>query len=283
MKITMLGTAAAEGIPALFCRCRVCSHAAEHGGRDVRMRASVLIDDVLKVDFGPDSYAQSLAFNVDMSKIRIVLISHAHDDHLTPTEFIWRQRGFIRDDGPVFLELLGTVGVHKKFKALADLRGVPFDELMKLFRMQYTEVTPFQSVSVSPYTFYPVSATHDPRQVPVNYVIERDGKRVLIGFDTAWYRDESWEYLTELCAGKPLDAAIMDCTSGKGSGGESHMSFADNKRVRTKMLERGILGDTSQYIVTHFSHGGDYTYDELAADAVLAGMRCAYDGMIIDV
>ena len=61
MKITILGSGAAEGIPAFYCRCRVCSHAALKRGRNVRMRSSVLIDDAPKIDYGPDSYAQTLA------------------------------------------------------------------------------------------------------------------------------------------------------------------------------------------------------------------------------
>lgn len=34
MKIKYLGTAAAERIPAMFCKCDVCRAARENGGRD---------------------------------------------------------------------------------------------------------------------------------------------------------------------------------------------------------------------------------------------------------
>ena len=33
MKITFLGTAAAEGIPALWCECPICQQAKELGGK----------------------------------------------------------------------------------------------------------------------------------------------------------------------------------------------------------------------------------------------------------
>ena len=47
MKITYLGTAAAEAIPALFCNCEWCRRAAANGGKDVRTRSQALIDDCL--------------------------------------------------------------------------------------------------------------------------------------------------------------------------------------------------------------------------------------------
>ncbi|MFA5205011.1 MAG: hypothetical protein WC708_11475 [Lentisphaeria bacterium] len=54
MQIKILGSAAAEGIPALWCECETCGQAREKGGKDIRQRASYLIDDDTMVDFGPD-------------------------------------------------------------------------------------------------------------------------------------------------------------------------------------------------------------------------------------
>ena len=45
MKLTYLGTAAAEGVPALFCRCDFCRYARKAGGREIRTRAGALLDD----------------------------------------------------------------------------------------------------------------------------------------------------------------------------------------------------------------------------------------------
>ena len=57
MKFRFLGTAAAEGIPALFCECAVCKEAREKGGRHIRTRSQALIDDDLLIDFNADSYS----------------------------------------------------------------------------------------------------------------------------------------------------------------------------------------------------------------------------------
>ena len=53
MKIQILGTAAAEGWPALFCNCEACRRAREKGGKNIRTRAGTLIDDQLLIDFRP--------------------------------------------------------------------------------------------------------------------------------------------------------------------------------------------------------------------------------------
>ena len=51
-KVTILGSAAAEGIPAMFCNCRVCMKAWKNGGKDVRMRTAYKLNDHVRVDFG---------------------------------------------------------------------------------------------------------------------------------------------------------------------------------------------------------------------------------------
>ncbi|MBQ8533797.1 MAG: hypothetical protein IJ462_03090 [Clostridia bacterium] len=53
MKIKYLGTAAAEGIPALFCQCETCEKARKTG--IIRSRAQAIIDDCILLDFGPDT------------------------------------------------------------------------------------------------------------------------------------------------------------------------------------------------------------------------------------
>ena len=83
MKIQFMGTAAAEGAPALFCVCNHCRYARARGGREIRSRAGSIIDGRLKLDFGPDSFKQMLDCGVDYTNLRAVLITHSHDDHFS--------------------------------------------------------------------------------------------------------------------------------------------------------------------------------------------------------
>ena len=55
MKMTWLGTAAAEGWPAMFCRCPSCTESAKHGGKSIRSRSQSLVNDDLLIDFPADT------------------------------------------------------------------------------------------------------------------------------------------------------------------------------------------------------------------------------------
>ena len=104
MKIQFMGTAAAEGAPALFCTCAHCRYARARGGREIRSRAGSIVDGRLKLDFGPDSFKQMLDCGVDYTNLRAVLITHSHDDHLLPTDLAYRREGyghFAPDDVPL--------------------------------------------------------------------------------------------------------------------------------------------------------------------------------------
>lgn len=52
-----MGTAAAEGIPALFCQCDVCRRAAEAGGRNIRGRSGAMINGKILIDFPADMFS----------------------------------------------------------------------------------------------------------------------------------------------------------------------------------------------------------------------------------
>jgi phosphoribosyl 1,2-cyclic phosphate phosphodiesterase len=50
MEIKVLGSAAAEGWPALFCECEHCEKAKLNGGKDLRSRTSYLLNGKLLLD-----------------------------------------------------------------------------------------------------------------------------------------------------------------------------------------------------------------------------------------
>ena len=52
MHLLFLGTAAAEGYPGIFCECDNCKEARALGGRNLRLRSSLLVNDDLLLDMG---------------------------------------------------------------------------------------------------------------------------------------------------------------------------------------------------------------------------------------
>ena len=94
MKLRFLGTAAAEGWPAIFCSCPACQKARELKGKNIRSRFSIMIDEAYKIDFPPDSFYHMVRDNLDFTKLKYLFISHPHTDHLAPYEFEFRRKWF---------------------------------------------------------------------------------------------------------------------------------------------------------------------------------------------
>ena len=69
MQLKFLGTAAAEGWPAIFCQCEACKTARQRGGRNIRTRSQSIVDRKLLIDMPADTYMHVLQNNLDFSKV----------------------------------------------------------------------------------------------------------------------------------------------------------------------------------------------------------------------
>lgn len=78
MNIRFLGTSAGWPLPRLGCDCRVCS---SKDPRDKRTRSQLLINRILLLDAGPDTYQHLSSSGIDPRKIKYAAITHEHSDH----------------------------------------------------------------------------------------------------------------------------------------------------------------------------------------------------------
>lgn len=79
MKIKFLGTSSGWPLPRLGCTCSICK---SKDPKDKRLRPSLLFDDEVLLDISPDIYHQIQNFNIDPTKIKYIILTHAHDDHI---------------------------------------------------------------------------------------------------------------------------------------------------------------------------------------------------------
>ena len=93
MKIKFYGTSAGGGIPEIFCYCRVCEYARQHGGKDIRTRSQAVIDDCFGIEYPVDTFAHTAYRGLDMRKVRNILITHAHHDHFLTADILSRPQG----------------------------------------------------------------------------------------------------------------------------------------------------------------------------------------------
>ena len=78
MIFKFLGTAAAEGIPAVFCECEACTIARKRGGKHIRTRSQAMINDDFLIDLNADTYTHFLNNNIVGSKIKNCIVTHNH-------------------------------------------------------------------------------------------------------------------------------------------------------------------------------------------------------------
>lgn len=114
MEIQYLGTAAAEGLPALFCDCETCKKARNTGGKDVRTRTQSIVDGKLLIDFPPDTYTHALSYSLRLGQVQHLLITHSHMDHFFPVELIHRHEHF-GHNAKGMLHVYGNAAVEKAF------------------------------------------------------------------------------------------------------------------------------------------------------------------------
>jgi phosphoribosyl 1,2-cyclic phosphate phosphodiesterase len=270
LHLQILGTAAAEGWPAIFCGCETCSRARSAGGKNIRSRASLQIDRVYKIDLPPDTYLHSAAHGLSLSKLKCLLFTHSHGDHFAPHEILYLKPPFAHNLEHVPIKIYGNQAV------IGTIESNYGDTLP----IELIEARPFEPIQADYLTFIPIKAQHKPDEVALNYVIQSADATVLYASDTGTYADETIEHLL----GYAFDVLIVECTLGTlGIPPTGHMGFEAVLDLREKLSRGGALRPNTRTVITHFSHNIGLLHDELEAIAVPEGVEVAYDGIEIGV
>lgn len=275
VEIVFLGTASAEGYPAAFCDCYRCRRARLLGGKNIRARASIVVDGTVLVDIPPDVYTQSLKCGVKLGDIRLLLITHSHPDHLYIPELRLRKEPFTRSR----LKMLYVVA--DRLVARRVRRGLRGE--LRRSKIRVVGIDPGDTVSIADYRVVAVPAVHNVsgRERPLNYIIEKDGRSFLYAVDTGPYTHEALRVLE----GLRLDLVVADATMGLRSSRDFryHMGFEDVKVLREWMLYKNVVNEDTPFVLTHFSHNYSPPHDELARELERYGFVAAYDCMRLPI
>lgn len=270
MNIKFLGTAAAEGWPALFCECQYCKKARDKGGKNIRTRSSCLIDNKYMIDFPPDTYMHVLNNQIELSKVEQLLITHSHEDHFYPEDMQMRKEPYAHIFSKKPLMIYGNNIVKKKFLQTdveIDLNN----------RIVFKELYQYKQYQIGEAIVIPLLANHKLDEHCFIYLIKLNGKLLLYGLDTGYFPESTWNFLRHT----KIDAVILDCTEGPGISINYHMGFKTVINVKKRLMEQKNTSEESIFIITHFSHNGKFLHDELINMAAPYGVIVAYDGMEI--
>lgn len=263
MKLTYLGTAAAEGFPALFCHCRHCEEARRLGGKSIRTRSQALVNDELLIDLPADTYQHFLQNGIHGDAIRYLLVTHGHQDHFYREELNLRSGAFAHDMRVPVLKLIASETLCKAVPPLPGVEPLP--------------IRAFEALALDGYRVTALPARHMPGGDALFYVIEGD-KTLLYAHDTGYFYEEVFDFIEQ--KDWVFDMISLDCTNidlpipDEGS----HMGFPNIARLLKRLERMGATGEHTVRYVNHFSHNACPLHPALSENAAAYGCLVSYDG-----
>ncbi len=271
MRIRLLGTGASEGCPGLFCACETCRAIRAAGGKNLRSRSSALIDDVIKIDLPPDTLHHVITQGLDLSRVRHLLYTHGHDDHLSVPELQYQSWMFIPYTVDTSLHIVAPPDIVERIRAELDTSILPVD---------LQPLAPWEEMDIDRWSVTAIDAQHSDRMRCYNYLVSDGRSTVLYATDTGWWEERTWEFL----AARTLSAVVIECTKGLDEGGyKAHLSVPEVIRARQRLVAQGTLAPDAPVVTTHHSHLSKLLHADLELLFEPHGIQVGYDGMVLDV
>jgi phosphoribosyl 1,2-cyclic phosphate phosphodiesterase len=284
MEFTFLGTGAATSYPLIFCHCKYCDYAREFGGKDLRKRCSVLINDDLLIDLGPDIMSASFVHRKDVSRIKHCLQTHPHSDHFDASHLSTRIPEYA-GQGILPLELYAsqaTLGRMAEMLRTEGYASAPFSGTeQQRIRVTTIPVEHMQTFVAGNYEITAFAGNHDDKVSPLLYAIQEDDRSVFYGTDTDDLPQETWAGFHN--KNLKFNVVILDHTYGPGIDSGSHLSAEKFIKHIERFKEEGLLANGARAFATHISHEGNPPHEELQKYASTNGYEIAYDGLTLTI
>lgn len=287
MKLTFLGTGAGEGYPGYWCECPHCTYARKHRGKNLRTNSSMVIDEELLIDIGPSCFDNAARFGVNLSKIKTLLVTHPHEDHLQPQHLYWRNTDEsllpltyvekMRHGGPRFTDI-PQLNIYGNSFVMETLRK-SLDDMEEL-KINLHEIKEGKEEKTDGYRILPVRGNHGSQQgFSHSYIIQKDGKTLLYALDSGSYDEDQFALIQEY----QYDAVIMEGTTGLNEQYGGHMCLVNNIRIRERLKENKCLRENSRFLLTHLSPHWCPPHDWYESIVASEGLELAYDGLQIEI
>lgn len=287
MKLTFLGTGAGETYPGYWCECPHCTYARKHRGKNLRTNSSMVIDEELLIDIGPSCFDNATRFGVNLSKLKTLLVTHPHEDHLYPQHLRWRNTDEsllpltyvekMRHGGPRFTDI-PQLNIYGNSFVMETLRK-SLDDMEEL-KINLHEIKEGKEEKTDGYRILPVRGNHGSQQgFSHSYIIQKDEKTVLYALDSGSYDEDQFALIQEY----QYDAVIMEGTTGLNEQYGGHMCLVNNIRIRDRLKENKCLRENSRFLLTHLSPHWCPPHDWYESIVASEGLELAYDGLQIEI
>jgi phosphoribosyl 1,2-cyclic phosphodiesterase len=284
MLITFLGTSGVNAYPEAFCKCENCKQARMLGGPSLRKRSSLLVNDDLLIDLGPDIMAASQFHGCSLTNVQYCIQTHPHTDHLDVSHFLSRSPGL----GVIGAPCLNFYASSETLQRAAQVfeRDLSSDNLLshdtqKHLNLKLHAIKPYEPFVFGNYRVIGFPANHAPSLGAMVYAVESDNRCLFYGTDTATLFEQTWQAFHQYKM--RFDVVILDHTYGLIKSGSDHLNANQVIEHITRMYNEGLLAQNPHAFATHIAHEGNPAYPELVIFAKQHGYDVAYDGLRVEI
>lgn len=282
MTIKFLGTASAHSSPLPFCNCKMCNASRKLAGKDFRKRSSILINEDLLIDMGPDFMSSSFIHEVNTADIRYLLQTHSHSDHFSACHLITRIAEYAAENVKplsLYASLLCIQNMSEQLGREEYGANLFETEWLDKLVIDVNEVKYCEEFQCGSYSVTAFNANHDDKNGASIYLVSDNSCKLFYGLDTNGITEETYNYLNEkhIC----FDIVVLDHTYGYDVKASDHLTA--NKFIDTikEMKNRKIITSNTKIFASHISHEGNLPHDEFQIFAEKHGYNVAFDGLTI--
>lgn len=278
MKITILGSGG-FGYPLVFCNCANCNKAINLGGKNIRKRASILINNEMIVDLTPDTTVAMSMYNKNMADVKYLLQTHTHLDHFDINHFTTLDYKYATDrncDLNLICSSLAFKDINEKANQY-DRMNLLSKEYLNKIKLQPHELNHGESFKIDNYEIKAIHCTHHEQIGAQIYLIKHGNKTLLYATDTPMITDIALQELK----GEKIDCVVLDESFGKNDYMITHLNLTGFVEYVQKLKDNKLLNAGCQVYATHITHDGNPCHDELEEILNQHGYHASYDGMEI--
>lgn len=288
MELVFLGTGAAEGVPAAYCRCAACEGVRRRGGVEVKTRSSLRVGAHHQIDIAPDNYAQMIRAGTDMYDVEHLLVTHSHGDHFDFNAL--KDKGMSRATNGKIMTIYMSEAAKKYVEDV--IRGLRLgEEEMRWIGEHFTVqgLEHFREYRIGGLSVETVKGNHTAHgegEYSINYLIRLpQGKTLLYACDTGFYTEETWEYLK----GRHADVLVHECTfAGRTDRSEfpgGHHDLRSFRKSLDRMAQQGFIDERTPVYATHFNphQGLDHHQIQERLEQMPYRATAAFDGLRVIV
>lgn len=280
-----LGTAAADGFPDPLCSCKLCEDARQHP-EHMRFRSMFLLDEKNLIDCGPDFVGACMKQRLNLSGLENIFITHTHEDHFCPSNAGMLTMSVTRKDVPldVYLSEPAYELIMNIKKILDDYKYLDVAKALTkgLIRLHPVKTKiPFEAGG---YRIMAVNTQHriSEKEVAINYLFEKNGKKMIYACDTGFYPPETLSVLS----GSKNDILVMETTWGSNTDNDptSHLNCEAFVQMLDILLDEEIIHENTLVYATHINHKHQLTHENMQAwfdTHSKIPVTVAYDGLKI--